>query len=135
MEITRTNLDTLHPTAGYSHVTVVEAPRMAFLSGQVPLDSTGSVVGVGDVEAQVDQVVANAMVTPEAVCAEPAHVVRSVVYVASDDTATLSAVWFRFTGSPLGAAFTTASTLLGVARLGYEGQLVELELTAALPDR
>jgi hypothetical protein len=30
-------------------------------------------------------------------------------------------------------AFTTASTLLGVARLGFAGQLVEVDLTAVLP--
>ena len=35
--------------------------------------------------------------------------------------------------SPLAAAFTTASTLLGVAQLGFTGQLVELDVTAALP--
>jgi hypothetical protein len=28
----------------------------------------------------------------------------------------------------------SASTLLGVARLGFTGQLVELDLTAALPE-
>jgi hypothetical protein len=33
----------------------------------------------------------------------------------------------------MGAAFSTASTLLGVAQLGYPGQLIELDLTAALP--
>jgi hypothetical protein len=36
------------------------------------------------------------------------------------------------TGSEIGAAFTTASTLLGVAQLGYPDQLVELDVTAAL---
>jgi hypothetical protein len=30
-------------------------------------------------------------------------------------------------------AFTTASTVLGVAQLGVPGQLVELDVTAALP--
>ncbi len=44
----------------------------------------------------------------------------------------LSSVWDRLTGSGIGPAFTTASTLLGVAALGYRGQLVEVELTAAI---
>jgi hypothetical protein len=35
------------------------------------------------------------------------------------------------TASEIGAAFTTASTLLGVTRLGYPDQLVELDVTAA----
>lgn len=36
------------------------------------------------------------------------------------------------TGSALGPAFSTASTLVGVCRLGFTGQLVEVDLTAAL---
>jgi hypothetical protein len=36
--------------------------------------------------------------------------------------------------SELAPAFTTASTLLGVSALGFGGQLVEIDLTAALPD-
>ncbi len=43
-------------------------------------------------------------------------------------------MWARLNASALGPAFTTASTLLGVAQLGYPGQLVEVDLTAALPD-
>jgi enamine deaminase RidA (YjgF/YER057c/UK114 family) len=113
---------------------VVESGRLAFLAGQCPLDKDGSVVGVDDSEAQVDQVAANALVALEAVGAGPEHVVRSVIYVVSDDTAVLASVWRRFNASSLAPAFTTASTLVGVARLGYTGQLVELDLTAALPD-
>jgi hypothetical protein len=42
-------------------------------------------------------------------------------------------VWWRLLASALAPAFTSASTLLGVARLGFEGQLVEVDLTAELP--
>lgn len=132
--ITRLNPEQLHDTPGYHHVTVVEAGRMAFLAGQCPLDKDGTVVGVDDFEAQVDQVAANALTALAAAGATPEHVVRSVIYVVSDDNAVLAGVWRRFNESPLAPAFTTASTLLGVARLGYTGQLVELDLTAALPD-
>ncbi len=41
--------------------------------------------------------------------------------------------WRRLNASDLGPAFTSASTLLGVAKLGFPGQLVEVDLTAALP--
>jgi enamine deaminase RidA (YjgF/YER057c/UK114 family) len=132
--ITRLNPEELHETPGYHHVTVVEVGRLAFLAGQCPLDQHGTVVGVDDVEAQVDEVAANALTALAAAGAKPEHVVRSVIYVVSDDTAVLASVWRRFNDSPLAPAFTTASTLLGVARLGYTGQLVELDLTAALPD-
>ncbi|MFD3534926.1 RidA family protein [Streptomyces sp. NPDC058664] len=132
--ITRINPDPLHPTPGYHHVTVVEAGRTAYLAGQCPLDRTGSLVGPGSLEAQVDQVVENALAALTAVDAEPQHVVRSVIYVRSEDRDALATAWRRLTGSGLGPAFTTASTLLGVAQLGYPGQLIEVDLTVALPD-
>jgi enamine deaminase RidA (YjgF/YER057c/UK114 family) len=131
-EITRINPSELHPTPGYHHVTVVDAGRMAFLSGQCPLDSSGMLVGPGDLEAQIDQVAANAIAALSAVGAKPDQVVRSVVYVVSSDRAALGAAWQRLNESVLAPAFTTASTLLGVAQLGFEGQLVEVDLTAAL---
>ena len=132
MSIIRINPPDLHETPGYHHVTVVQAARMAMLAGQCPLDQTGEVVGQGDLPRQVDQVVANATAALAAVGAGPEHVVRSVIYVVSADRGELGAVWKRLTGSTLAPAFTTASTLLGVAALGYPGQLVELDLTAAL---
>ncbi|WP_250907708.1 RidA family protein [Nonomuraea sp. NEAU-A123] len=134
MTIIRMNPDGLHKTPGYSHVTVVEARRLAFLSGQCPLDATGALVGGGDVDAQVDQIITNALIALAAVNARPEQVVRSVIYVVSQDTAVLAGVWQRLLDSPLAPAFTTASTLLGVAALGFTGQLVELDLTAALSE-
>jgi len=66
--------------------------------------------------------------------AGPDQVVRSVIYVVSEDNVVLAGVWRRLNESALAPAFRTASTLLGVASLGFTGQLVELDLTAALPD-
>jgi enamine deaminase RidA (YjgF/YER057c/UK114 family) len=132
-QIARLNPHGLHATPGYHHVTVVEAGRLAFLAGQCPLDPSGAVVGRDDVEAQVDQIVRNAQIALAAVGASPDQVVRSVIYVVSDDEAVLGQVWRRFNASEIAAAFTTASTLLGVSRLGFRGQLVELDLTATLP--
>ncbi len=107
--ITRHNPTQLHNPPGYHHVTVVESGRLAFLAGQCPLDAFGALVG-----------------------ARPDQVVRSVVYVVSDDNSVLAAAWRQLTLSVIGSAFTTASTLLGVTRLGFSGQLVEVDLTAAL---
>jgi enamine deaminase RidA (YjgF/YER057c/UK114 family) len=122
----------VHATPGYHHVTIVEAGRLAFLAGQCPLDPDGALVGEGDVLAQADQVAANALAVLEAAGAKPDDVVRSVIYVVSDDNKVLAEVWRRLNDTALGPAFGTASTLLGVASLGFTGQLVELDLTAAL---
>jgi len=122
----------VHATPGYHHVTIVEAGRLAFLAGQCPLRPDGALVGEGDVLAQADQVAANALAVLEAAGAKPDDVVRSVIYVVSDDNKVLAEVWRRLNDTALGPAFATASTLLGVASLGFTGQLVELDLTAAL---
>jgi len=132
--ITRINPEGLHETPGYHHITVVEAGRVAYLAGQCPLDRRGGLIGPGALDEQIDQVAANALVALAAVGARPEHAVRSVIYVCSDDTGVLGAAWRRFTDSVIGPAFTTASTLLGVAQLGFTGQLVEVDLTVALPD-
>ena len=131
--ITRHNPPTLHDTPGYHHVTTVEPGRMAYLAGQCPVDRSGSVVG-SDVPAQIDQATANAALALAAVGAAPGDVVRAVIYVVTDDRDVLAAAWTRCRASGIADAFTTASTLLGVAMLGYPGQLVEIDLTVALPD-
>lgn len=133
VSITRLNPERLHQTAGYSHVTIVNSGRLAVLAGQCPLGRDGQLVGRGDILAQVDQVVANAAEALAAAGTGAASVIRSVIYVVSDDPGVLSTVWDRLTRSDIGEAFTTASTLLGVAALGYHDQLVEVDFNAALP--
>jgi enamine deaminase RidA (YjgF/YER057c/UK114 family) len=132
--IDKLNPGTVHEPAGYSHVTISNVGRLAHLAGQCPLDRSGEVVGEpGDYAAQTEQVVRNCLAVLEAAGATPADVVRSVIYVVSPDSDVLSAVWRQLNASPLAPAFTAASTLLGVAALGYRQQLVEVDLTAALP--
>ncbi|MFE6104840.1 RidA family protein [Streptomyces laurentii] len=133
-KISRINPERLHQTPGYHHITVVEAGRTAYLAGQCPLDQDGRLVGPESLDAQLDQIVTNALTALAAVGAQPTHVVRSVIYVRSDDQSALGAAWARLTASALGPAFTSASTLLGVAQLGFSGQLAEVDLTVALPD-
>ena len=131
--IARLNPTTLHDTPGYHHVTTVEPGRMAYVAGQCPVDRSGTVVGA-DVPAQIDQATANAALALEAVGASPGDVVRAVIYVVTDDRAVLGTAWTRCRSSVIADAFTTASTLLGVSLLGYPDQLVEIDLTVALPD-
>jgi enamine deaminase RidA (YjgF/YER057c/UK114 family) len=94
--ITRHNPTQLHNPPGYHHVTVVESGRLAFLAGQCPLDAFGALVGAGDIDLQIDQVAANAAAVLAAVGARPDQVVRSVIYVVSDDNSVLP-VWRQLT--------------------------------------
>jgi len=130
----RRNPAGVHEPPGYSHVTISPVGRLAHLAGQCPLDVSGTVVAPDDYDGQTDQVVANCLAVLAAAGAEPSDVVRSVIYVVSVDSAVLAGVWSRLMASALAPAFSTASTLLGVTVLGFAGQLVEIDLTAALPD-
>ena len=132
--LSRLNPAGVHQPPGYSHVTISPAGRLAHLAGQCPLDVSGTVVGPDDYDAQTDQVIANCLAVLAAAGTKPSDVVRSVIYVVSAETAVLSGVWNRLMASELAPAFSTASTLLGVTVLGFGGQLVEIDLTAALPD-
>jgi enamine deaminase RidA (YjgF/YER057c/UK114 family) len=138
MPITRINPDSLHETAGYAHITLVTDATMIHLAGQCPLRLDGTTVldGDGPLEialAQTDQVIANTMTALAEAGATPSDVIRTTIYVVSPDSHVLAEVWERFTSSALGPAFSTASTLVGASALGYAGQLVELDVTAALP--
>jgi enamine deaminase RidA (YjgF/YER057c/UK114 family) len=131
-KLTLINPEGLHPTSGYAHVTVAEAGRTAHLAGLCPLDADEKIVGVGDLDAQIDQLVANGLTVLAAVGAAPSDVVRSVIYVVSPDSTVLAHAWDRIMASELAPALATASTLLGVTCLGYKTQLIEVDLTAAL---
>src|SRR3954451_24686378 len=119
----------LFPPPGYSHAVVSPPGSTVWTAGGVPLDRDGELVGPGDVRAQAAQVLANLTVALAAGGATPADVVRTTVYVVSTDRADLAAVWEVVQASPYAPA---ASTLLGVALLGYDGQLVEIEATAVV---
>jgi enamine deaminase RidA (YjgF/YER057c/UK114 family) len=131
--IERQNPPGLHVPPGYHHVTVLRAAATVHLAGQCPLDADGVLVGAGDVTAQAEQVARNIVLALASVGATPADVVRAVIYVVTKDRATLSAVWSALRSTPAGDAVTGAATLLGVTQLGFPGQLVEVDITAALP--
>lgn len=131
MTIERSNPDGLHATPGYHHVTRVQADTLVYLAGQCPLQPSGE-LAAGGLEGQTAQVITNIITALKSAGATPEDVVRTVIYVASPEREQLSAVWTQLNASPLAPAFTTASTLLGVAQLGFPGQLVEIDVTAAL---
>ncbi|MBT3150764.1 RidA family protein [Streptomyces sp. CHD11] len=132
--IQRVTVPSLFPPPAYSHASVVEAgTRLAFLAGSVPLDADGKLAGEGDPVRQARQVIANLGEQLRAVGSGLEHVVATDVYVVSAEPATLSAVWEVVETSGLSSG-PHASTLIGVACLGYTGQLVEITATAVVPD-
>ncbi|MFH9588354.1 RidA family protein [Streptomyces luteogriseus] len=132
--IRRVTVPSLFPPPAYAHASVVEAgTALAFLAGSVPLDAAGELVGPGDPVRQAGQVIANLEKQLRAVGSGLAHVVATDVYVVSSEPAVLSAVWSVVEASGLSAG-PHSSTLIGVACLGYTGQLVEITATAVVPE-
>ncbi|MEU6382883.1 RidA family protein [Streptomyces bauhiniae] len=132
--IRRVTVPGLFPPPTYSHASVVEAgTRLAFLAGAVPLDDRGELVGPGDPVAQAGQVIANLREQLRAVGSDLEHVLVTEVYVVSDQPSVLSSVWEVVEASGLSKG-PHSSTLLGVACLGYTGQLVEITATAVIPE-
>ncbi|MEA2382278.1 MAG: hypothetical protein QOH72_2249 [Solirubrobacteraceae bacterium] len=129
IEIERHTSTALFPPPGYSHAVVSRALATVWTAGGVPLDADGVLVGPGDLTAQAEQVLANLTVALSEAGARAEHVVRTTVYVVTTERADLGVVWDAVQASAFARA---ASTLLGVALLGYEGQLVEIEATAVL---
>jgi enamine deaminase RidA (YjgF/YER057c/UK114 family) len=124
---TRSNAPGLFEPPGYAHVAVAEGGAAVFTAGAVPLDAEGGLVGPGDYRAQTVQVLENLAAALAQGGARPDDVVKTTVYVVASEPAPLGVVWEVVRASEVGGA---PSTLLGVAALGYTGQLVEIEAIA-----
>jgi len=125
--VERINAPGLSDPPGYSHAAVATGGRLVVTAGAVPLDAGGNLVGPGDYVAQARQVLGNLGLALTAAGARGDDVLKTTVYVVSEDRKDLSEVWRVVQESEVAAA---ASTLLGVTLLGYEGQLVEVEAIA-----
>jgi enamine deaminase RidA (YjgF/YER057c/UK114 family) len=120
---------TLADSAPYAYASRVG--DLVFTAGACPLDADGDVVADGDVAGQATQVMANLETALRDAGCALTDVARTTVYVASADRGDLVAAW-----QVVRAAFgdhDAPSTLLGVALLGYPGQLVEVEAIAVRP--
>jgi reactive intermediate/imine deaminase len=121
--------DSVRTPPGYSHA--VRAGGLIFVSGQVPFDEHGSVVGPGDMAAQTRQAFTNLGAVLAAAGASFPDVVKLTFFVC--DIAQLAAVRsardeFIDTTNP------PASTLIEVSRLFVPEVLIEIEAVAVAPD-
>jgi enamine deaminase RidA (YjgF/YER057c/UK114 family) len=112
----------------YAYAAVTPPGQLVFTAGACPLDLDGAVVSPGDVAAQARQVMANLAVALGAAGAGLTDVAKTTVYVASSSRTDLVTAW-QIVRDAFGD-HDAPSTLLGVAVLGYPGQLVEVEAVA-----
>ena len=112
MTIERINPAGLSHPPTYSHVVRATGGSTVYISGQVPVDAAGHLVGGDDFEAQARQVYANLRTALAAVGADFSHVARMTTYVMGDQLA--------------------ASTLIGVQALAVPDYRIEIEAIAVL---
>jgi reactive intermediate/imine deaminase len=119
--------DTLPRPFGYSQVVDVPAGRIVFLSGQVPLDAAGNLVGEGDFAAQVRQVFENLTAALAAAEVSWNDVVKLDYFVRDiGEVAALRAIRDEYVNTEQ----PPASTLVEVSRLFRDDVLVEIEAVA-----
>ena len=115
---------------GYTHVVVTADRRTAYVAGQVAFDSTGMVVGVGDFQAQAEQVFTNLRRALASVGASFGDVVKTTTFIT--DLKNLPALretrarYFDATHPP-------ANTLVPVTTLARPDLLLEIEAVVDLP--
>jgi 2-iminobutanoate/2-iminopropanoate deaminase len=115
------------PLSHYAHA--VRAGDLLFVSGVVPIDADGSLVGGDDVVEQARQVFRNVGDVLAAAGAGPEHVVKVTVFLTDvDDRARINPVRQEFFGDA-----RPASTLVEIGRLAVPGAKIEVEAIAVLP--
>jgi 2-iminobutanoate/2-iminopropanoate deaminase len=113
-----------------SHYTdAVRAGELLFVSGIVPVDVEGRLVGGADVVAQTTAVFESLRRVLAAAGAAPADVVKVTVFLIDvDDRPRINPVRQEFFGDA-----RPASTLVEITRLAVPGAKIEVEAVAILP--
>ncbi|MBX9829159.1 MAG: RidA family protein [Xanthobacteraceae bacterium] len=111
----------------YWHVlSITGGKRQIFVSGQVPRDKNGNVVGKGDMAAQIERVGENIKMCLEAAGATLDDLVKITSFTTDiDEFFKHSAVRNRYFGKAL-----PASTAVEVRRLAHPDWMIEIEATA-----
>jgi 2-iminobutanoate/2-iminopropanoate deaminase len=109
----------------------VRAGELLFVSGCVPVDADGNLVGGDDVVAQARRVFENIGAVLVAAGAGPADVVKVTLFLTDvEDRPRINPVRQEFFGDT-----RPASTLVEVSRLAIPGAKIEVEAVAIVPER
>ena len=118
------------PMGPYSQGIVTTGGKLVFISGQVPQDALGHLVGKGDLEAQTRQVFANLKTMVEAVGGTVSNIVKITIFVVKVTPHAyeiLGRVRREFWGTDF-----PASTLVEINALASPDFLIEVEAFAVI---
>jgi reactive intermediate/imine deaminase len=122
------NPETLPRPNGYSHVVEVTSGRTLFISGQLPVNHAGDLVGAGDLRAQTRQVFENLHTAVRASGATLDHVVKITVFMT--DVSGLAV--FREVRDSYFTRSAPASSVVKVAGLLRPEFMIEIEAVAVV---
>jgi enamine deaminase RidA (YjgF/YER057c/UK114 family) len=125
------NPEGLSKPMGYTQVVVAQQGKLVYVSGQVPLNARGEIVGKGDLRAQVTQVMDNlktALVAAGATMKDVVKVNYYVVNLKPEQVPVIREVRSKY----FSAEHPPAGTLVGVTALVQEGYMIEIEAVAAV---
>jgi reactive intermediate/imine deaminase len=118
---------TLPAPFGYSHVVDAQATRVIYVSGQVPLDAEGQLIGEDDFEAQTRQVFENLTAALEAADASWTDVVKLNYFLRDvGQIASVRAIRDEY----VDMKHPPASTLVEVSRLFRDDVMIEIDAVA-----
>jgi enamine deaminase RidA (YjgF/YER057c/UK114 family) len=118
--------------AGYSHVAKVNRGTLVHISGQVPSDASGKLIGEGDFEAQVEQIFANIKVAVEAAGGTMADIVKLNYFLVAEVDQAIVPKMRPIRDRYINTANPPASTFVVVSRLMRPGWMLEVEAVAAI---
>ena len=130
MTIERINPEGLRRPPTYTPVVRATGGSTLYLSGQVPVDVDGQLVGEGDFAAQAQQVFSNLRLALAAVGADFSNVVKMTTYIVNYRPELREALGAARTAA-MGQALP-ASTLVGVQALAMPGYMIEVEAIAVV---
>jgi enamine deaminase RidA (YjgF/YER057c/UK114 family) len=114
-------------------VVVTGAVKTIYIGGQDAVDSSGAIVGKGDIAAQTEQIMQNVQAALEAAGARLEHVIKWNVYIVQGQPLqpgfeVFQRVWGRRPNPP-------AITGMFVAGLAHPDFLVEIDVVAVVPQQ
>jgi enamine deaminase RidA (YjgF/YER057c/UK114 family) len=115
----------------YSNVTSASGGTIAFVSGQVSVNSEGRVVGVGDIQAQAVQVFENLKLALAGVGATFDDVIKFTIFIVGYTPEKRKAV-MEVRSRYISHKNPPAATMIGVSQLVEPELLLEIEAVAAV---
>ncbi len=116
---------------GYSHVVEITKPhKTVYISGQVPFDAQGNMVGEGDLKKQCEQVFHNIDTALKSVGGVFSHVVKLTFFMKNISQI---AVVREVRDNYINTRQPPASSAVEISRLIKDDILIEIEAIAAIP--